>query len=121
MKKLINAPETVLSEALDGFAAAHADIVALGADRKFVHRARLAPGKVALISGGGSGHEPLHGGFVGLGMLEARRGNAQRARDLTMKLAAIPEKQRVRDPWWAFHTARVPEDDLAWLRQAVRR
>jgi phosphoenolpyruvate---glycerone phosphotransferase subunit DhaK len=71
MKKLINAPETVLSEALDGFAAAHADIVALGGERKFVRRARLKPGKVAVISGGGSGHEPLHAGFVGLGMLDA--------------------------------------------------
>src|SRR5215510_14611322 len=71
MKKLINGPETVLAEALDGFAAAHADIVALGEERKFVRRRTLKPGKVALISGGGSGHEPLHAGFVGLGMLDA--------------------------------------------------
>ena len=71
MKKLINAPETVLAESLDGFAAAHADIVALGPERKFVRRAKLAPGKVALVSGGGSGHEPLHAGFVGSGMLDA--------------------------------------------------
>jgi len=71
MKKLINAPATVLQESLDGFAAAHADIVALGAERKFVRRAALTPGKVALISGGGSGHEPLHAGFVGHGMLDA--------------------------------------------------
>jgi dihydroxyacetone kinase-like protein len=71
MKKLINSPQTVLAEALDGFAAAHADIVSLGEERKFVRRARLTPGKVALVSGGGSGHEPLHAGFVGLGMLDA--------------------------------------------------
>jgi phosphoenolpyruvate---glycerone phosphotransferase subunit DhaK len=71
MKKLINAPSTVLQESLDGFAAAHADIVALGAERKFVRRAALKPGKVALLSGGGSGHEPLHTGFVGHGMLDA--------------------------------------------------
>jgi dihydroxyacetone kinase-like protein len=71
MKKLINSPDTVLAEALDGFAAAHSDIVTLGAERKFVRRSRLTPGKVALISGGGSGHEPLHAGFVGLGMLDA--------------------------------------------------
>ncbi|HEX4568553.1 MAG TPA: hypothetical protein VH138_18100 [Vicinamibacterales bacterium] len=58
--------------------------------------------------------------FIGLSMLEARRGNAQRARELTMKLAAIPVKQRVRDPWWAYHTTRIPERDLAWLRKAVR-
>ena len=71
MKKLINAPATVLAESLDGFAAAHADIVTLGPERKFVRRAALTPGKVALVSGGGSGHEPLHAGFVGFGMLDA--------------------------------------------------
>ena len=64
MKKLINDVETVLAESLDGFAAAHADIVSLGAERQFVRRRELKPGKVALISGGGSGHEPLHAGFV---------------------------------------------------------
>lgn len=71
MKKFINAVDTVLAESLDGFAAAHADIVALGAERKFVRRRVAAENKVALISGGGSGHEPLHAGFVGLGMLDA--------------------------------------------------
>jgi dihydroxyacetone kinase-like protein len=71
MKKLINAPETVLTESLAGFAAAHADIVALGEEGKFVRRRTLTPGKVALVSGGGSGHEPLHAGFVGHGMLDA--------------------------------------------------
>jgi phosphoenolpyruvate---glycerone phosphotransferase subunit DhaK len=71
MKKLINAVDNVLGESLDGFAAAHGDIVELGDDRKFVRRRHLTPGKVALISGGGSGHEPLHAGFVGHGMLDA--------------------------------------------------
>jgi phosphoenolpyruvate---glycerone phosphotransferase subunit DhaK len=71
MKKLINHVDDVLAESLDGFAAAHADIVSLGAERKFVQRRTLKPGKVALISGGGSGHEPLHAGFVGHGMLDA--------------------------------------------------
>jgi dihydroxyacetone kinase-like protein len=71
MKKLINAVEDVLSESLDGFTAAHADIVELGTDRLFVRRKKLKPGKVALLSGGGSGHEPLHAGFVGHGMLDA--------------------------------------------------
>ena len=71
MKKLINDPERVLVESLDGFAAAHADIVSLGADHKFVRRRELQRGKVALVSGGGSGHEPLHAGFVGRGMLDA--------------------------------------------------
>ena len=71
MKKLINHVDTVLAESLDGFASAHADIVTLGAERQFVRRRHLKPGKVALISGGGSGHEPLHAGFVGHGMLDA--------------------------------------------------
>lgn len=71
MKKLINGVDSVLDEALDGFARAHADIVVLGGERKFVRRKRLRRGKVALISGGGSGHEPLHSGFVGRGMLDA--------------------------------------------------
>src|SRR3954453_19445081 len=71
MKKLINGAETVLEESLEGFAAAHADILLLGPERKFVRRRTLNSGKVALISGGGSGHEPLHAGFVGSGMLDA--------------------------------------------------
>ena len=71
MKKLINAAENLLSESLDGFAATHADIIELGTDRLFVRRRKLRPGKVALLSGGGSGHEPLHAGFVGRGMLDA--------------------------------------------------
>ena len=71
MKKLINDVEAALNESLDGFASAHADLVMLGAGRQFVRRRTLKPGKVALISGGGSGHEPLHAGFVGFGMLDA--------------------------------------------------
>jgi len=71
MKRLMNAVDAMLDESLDGFAAAHADIVELGAERKFVRRRALNRGKVALISGGGSGHEPLHAGFVGRGMLDA--------------------------------------------------
>lgn len=71
MKKFLNSVETVLTESLDGFVAAHADILVLGDEHKFVRRTDLKPGKVALISGGGSGHEPLHGGLVGYGMLDA--------------------------------------------------
>jgi phosphoenolpyruvate---glycerone phosphotransferase subunit DhaK len=71
MKNLSNHVDTILAESLDGFAAAHADIVTLGADREFVRRKNTKAGKVALISGGGSGHEPLHAGFVGHGMLDA--------------------------------------------------
>ena len=71
MKKFMNSAETILADSLDGFAAAHADLVVLGPERKFVRRRILTPGKVALVSGGGSGHEPLHAGFVGAGMLDA--------------------------------------------------
>jgi phosphoenolpyruvate---glycerone phosphotransferase subunit DhaK len=71
MKKFINSVDTMLAESLDGFIAAHAAIVALGPERKFVFRRSPPAEKVALISGGGSGHEPLHVGFVGTGMLDA--------------------------------------------------
>ena len=71
MKKLINGLDDILTESLDGLAAAHADILSLGAGHQFVRRREVKPGKVALISGGGSGHEPLHAGFVGRGMLDA--------------------------------------------------
>ena len=71
MKKFLNSPQTLLDESLDGFIAAHKDIVVVGEERKFVRRRTPTLGKVALISGGGSGHEPLHAGFVGLGMLDA--------------------------------------------------
>jgi phosphoenolpyruvate---glycerone phosphotransferase subunit DhaK len=71
MKKLINTVDDVVSESLAGFCAAHADIVRMGETAPFVLRRHLAPGKVALLSGGGSGHEPLHSGFVGQGMLDA--------------------------------------------------
>ena len=71
MKKLINHVDTVLSESLQGFAAAHSDIVTLDPGLQFVRRRTLKNGKVALISGGGTGHEPLHTGFIGHGMLDA--------------------------------------------------
>jgi len=71
MKKLINHLDHVLAESLDGLAAAHQDILTLGARHQFVRRRVPTPGKVALVSGGGSGHEPLHAGFVGRGMLDA--------------------------------------------------
>ncbi len=72
MKKLINAVEDVVKDSLAGMAAAHADLIAVHYDPDFVVRAD-APiaGKVGIISGGGSGHEPMHGGFVGKGMLDA--------------------------------------------------
>jgi dihydroxyacetone kinase-like protein len=72
MKKLINDPQHVVNEAIAGVAAAHADILTVSYDPNYIVR-KDAPvsGKVAIVSGGGSGHEPLHGGFVGFGMLDA--------------------------------------------------
>jgi dihydroxyacetone kinase-like protein len=71
MKKLINNPADVVSEALLGIEAAHPDL-RIDHEQKVIYRGDAPrPGKVGLISGGGSGHEPLHGGFVGLGMLDA--------------------------------------------------
>src|SRR5574339_1167210 len=72
MKKLINKPENVVREELEGIALAHSDLVKVHYDPNFSVRAD-APiqGKVGVISGGGSGHEPMHGGFVGMGMLDA--------------------------------------------------
>src|SRR4029450_9347969 len=72
MKKFINRVDDVLTEALRGFGAAHGDLVKVNFDPTYVTRAKATrAGKVALISGGGSGHEPLHAGFVGTGMLDA--------------------------------------------------
>ena len=71
MKKLINAPQDVVREALEGLAAAHPDLLEVHLDPHYVVRRGGTPeGKVALISGGGSGHEPLHSGYVGRGMLD---------------------------------------------------
>ncbi|MFI8083416.1 dihydroxyacetone kinase subunit DhaK [Kitasatospora sp. NPDC086009] len=71
MKKLINTPESVLEDALAGIAAAHRELTVDIAHRVITRAVRPAASKVALVSGGGSGHEPLHGGFVGPGMLDA--------------------------------------------------
>jgi dihydroxyacetone kinase-like protein len=72
MKKLINTPENFVRETLEGMALAHPDLIKVNFDPHFIYRAD-APikNKVAIISGGGSGHEPMHGGFVGQGMLDA--------------------------------------------------
>jgi dihydroxyacetone kinase-like protein len=72
MKKFINNIDDLLDESLQGFAKAHADIIQFNTQPQFVKRIKPTPaGKVVLISGGGSGHEPLHTGFVGKGMLDA--------------------------------------------------
>jgi len=72
MKKLINNPDNVVRESLEGMAVAHQDIIKVNFDPDFIYRADApVANKVAIISGGGSGHEPMHGGFVGMGMLDA--------------------------------------------------
>jgi dihydroxyacetone kinase-like protein len=72
MKKLMTAIDDVVNEQLEGMAIAHPDMVKVNFDPNYVYRADApVSGKVALVSGGGSGHEPMHGGFVGVGMLHA--------------------------------------------------
>ncbi len=71
MKKLINEPDAVVTEALIGMQAAHPEL-SIDVEKQIVYRGDApVAGKVGLVSGGGSGHEPLHGGFVGMGMLDA--------------------------------------------------
>ncbi len=72
VKKFINDPDNVVPEALAGVAAAHADLVRVDFENNLIIRSDApVQGKVGIISGGGSGHEPMHGGFVGQGMLDA--------------------------------------------------
>ncbi|MCC3301028.1 dihydroxyacetone kinase subunit DhaK [Arthrobacter sp. zg-Y895] len=72
MKKLINNPRSVVAESLEGFGLAHHDLVQIHLDPDYVLRRDVpVQGKVGLVSGGGSGHEPLHSGYVGQGMLTA--------------------------------------------------
>ncbi len=71
MKKFINDVDNMLTESLAGFATAHSELVSVQFEPTFVCRKQKAQNKVALISGGGSGHEPLHAGYVGKGMLDA--------------------------------------------------
>jgi phosphoenolpyruvate---glycerone phosphotransferase subunit DhaK len=71
MKKLINAPDAVVEEALAGMEAAHGDLIRVIEPNVVVRADAPRQGKVGVISGGGSGHEPMHGGFVGRGMLDA--------------------------------------------------
>lgn len=71
MKKLINSPDTVVADALIGVLAAHGNLVRVIEPNVVVRADAPRAGKVGVISGGGSGHEPMHGGFVGMGMLDA--------------------------------------------------
>jgi phosphoenolpyruvate---glycerone phosphotransferase subunit DhaK len=71
MKKFINSVDDILVESLSGFAAAHSNLVQFHLNPNFLTRQVKAQNKVAIISGGGSGHEPLHTGYIGVGMLDA--------------------------------------------------
>lgn len=71
MKKFMNRAEQIVAESLEGFVRAHDDVLTFGNGSRNVRRRKLQPGKVAVISGGGAGHEPMHAGLVGYGMLDA--------------------------------------------------
>jgi len=71
MKKFMNRPEEFVADSLEGFVSAHGDLITFGKGKKYIRRRAPNRGKVALISGGGAGHEPMHAGFVGQGMLDA--------------------------------------------------
>src|ERR1700729_1421750 len=72
MKKLINSPENIVLESINGLGAAFSELIKIHTDPLYITRADApVKNKVALVSGGGSGHEPMHGGFVGRGMLDA--------------------------------------------------
>src|ERR1700736_6467047 len=72
LKKLINTPETEVKDAMAGMAAAHGDLIRVEyAPNVIIRKDAPRKGKVGLVSGGGSGHEPMHGGYVGRGMLDA--------------------------------------------------
>ena len=91
MKKLINRPEDVVKEALAGMQAAHPDLLRVDIEQQIIVR-KDAPkqGKVGVISGGGSGHEPMHGGFVGMGMLDAACPGAVFTSPVPDQMLAIP-------------------------------
>jgi hypothetical protein len=100
VKKLINHVDTVLAESLDGFAAAHADIVTLGAERQFVRRRSLKPGKVALISGGETTVTVRGNGKAVQTFLGLKKEDVSRLADVSPKSVrfdgAMPESLRER-------------------------
>lgn len=71
MKKFVNNVDKMLAESLSGFEKAHRDLVTLQLEPTFLTRHKKSSNKVAVISGGGAGHEPLHAGYIGYGMLDA--------------------------------------------------
>ena len=87
-RQFVNDPAEVVPEALEGFVLAHPTLLRLNPEPAYVTRAKPATGKVALVSGGGSGHEPLHTGFVGTGMLDAAVPGAVFASPTALQVAA---------------------------------
>ncbi|OHV60250.1 dihydroxyacetone kinase subunit DhaK [Pseudofrankia sp. BMG5.36] len=87
-RQFVNDPDHVVPEALEGLVLAHPGLLRLHPDPAYVTRAKPAPGKVAVVSGGGSGHEPLHTGFVGAGMLDAAVPGAVFASPTALQVAA---------------------------------
>ena len=97
VKKLINRVDDVVPESLSGLGAAHPDLVQIDALNRVVLRAGgPKQGKVGLVSGGGSGHEPLHGGFVGLGMLDAACAGNERDPLSTATMEPFPRGMHLR-------------------------
>jgi phosphoenolpyruvate---glycerone phosphotransferase subunit DhaK len=103
-RHLINAPDEVIPEALAGFALSYPHLVAYDSEAALVLRRELSPGKVGLISGGGSGHEPLHAGFVGTGMLDVAVAGAVFASPTALQI----------------HTGTVAADQGAGVLQIVK-
>ena len=103
-RHLINAPDEVIPEALAGFALTYPHLVAYDSEAALVVRREPTPGKVGLISGGGSGHEPLHAGFVGAGMLDVAVAGAVFASPTALQI----------------HTGTVAADQGAGVLQIVK-
>ena len=93
MKKIINKPENVVTEMLDGLAYVHSDLVHRVDGFDIIVRNEQAAGQVGLISGGGSGHEPAHAGFVGDGMLSAAIAGAVFTSPRLIKFWKLSRKQ----------------------------
>src|SRR5207253_117819 len=110
MKKLINQVDDIVAEALQGMAAAHPDLVEIHLEPNYVVRkGSPAQGKVALVSGGGSGHEPMHGGFVGMGMLSGAGPGAEDGGSLSEVADVVREvNESARSMGMALTSCTVP-------------
>ena len=106
MKKIINKPENVVTEMLDGLAYVHSDLVHRVEGFDIIARNEQAAGQVGLISGGGSGHEPAHAGFVGDGMLSA-----------AMQVLSSRHQRQIR--FWKLSRKRTKELVSSWLLKII--